>query len=135
MDADPIPAEILVEALERVATPGWDRFAQMLEHIGGCIQPVRLKGRVAHADPDSGELRLAYDSSREPDGVLLKACQSRRATRCPSCAARYRSKARALVLAGLVGGKGVAEEVATRPSAFRSGSNRPSAVTLGVTQT
>jgi len=54
----------------------------MLEHTGGCAQPVRLKGRVRHADPDSGELSPAYDTSTEPDGVLLKACQSRRATRC-----------------------------------------------------
>ncbi|HET6914685.1 MAG TPA: replication initiator [Acidimicrobiales bacterium] len=118
MAFDQIPPEVLAEALERVGSPGWDRFSEMLDHTGGCAQPVRLKGRVAHADIDSGELQLAYDSSAEPDGVLLKACQSRRATRCPSCAATYRSDARALVLAGLVGGKGVPEEVAGRPLVF-----------------
>ena len=83
MAFDQIPPEVLAEALERVGSPGWDRFAEMLDHTGGCAQPVRLKGRVARADPASGELHLVYDSTREPDGVLLKACQSRRATRCP----------------------------------------------------
>src|SRR5690348_1910813 len=118
MAFDQIPPEVLAEALERVGSPGWDRFSEMLDHTGGCAQPIRLKGRVSHADPDSGELHLTYDSTGEPDGVLLKACQSRRATRCPSCAATYRSDARALVLAGLVGGKGVPAEVAGRPLVF-----------------
>lgn len=107
-----------MEALERVASPGWDRFAQLLEHTGGCLRPIRLKGAVRHADPDSGELRVVYDSSTEPDGVLLKACQSRRATRCPACATTYRSDARALVLAGLIGGKGIPEEVSGHPLVF-----------------
>ena len=118
MDTDPIPADILAEALERIARPGWNRFNEMLAHTGGCIRPVRLKGTTHRADPDTGELSLSYDSDREPDGVLLKACQSRRATRCPACAATYRSDARALVLAGLTGGKGIPEEVVGHPLVF-----------------
>jgi len=42
-----------------------------------------------------------------PDGVVLKACGSRRASRCPSCAAVFRADARHLVRAGMIGGQGV----------------------------
>ncbi|MDA8047456.1 MAG: replication initiation protein [Actinomycetota bacterium] len=118
MDTDPIPADLLAEALERAASPGWERFSEMLAHTGGCTRPVRLTGTARRADADTGELALVYDSATEPDGVLLKACQSRRATRCPACAATYRSDARALVLAGLIGGKGVSEEVIDHPLVF-----------------
>ena len=56
-----------------------------------------------------------YDSEREPDGVLLKACGTRRESRCPSCAATYRADAYQLLAAGLKGGKGVPETV-SQPS-------------------
>jgi hypothetical protein len=41
--------------------------------------------------------------------VLLKACGTRRESRCPSCAATYRADAYQLLAAGLKGGKGVPE--------------------------
>lgn len=50
-----------------------------------------------------------------PDGVFLKACGTRRESRCPSCAAVYRGDARHLVRAGLIGGKGIDESVAEWP--------------------
>ena len=59
-----------------------------------------------------------YDSEREPDGVLLKACGTRRESRCPSCAATYRADAYQLLAAGLKGGKGVPETVAEHPRLF-----------------
>ena len=57
-------------------------------------------------------------ASREPDGVLLKACGTRRESRCPSCAATYRADAYQLLAAGLKGGKGVPETVAAHPRLF-----------------
>jgi hypothetical protein len=80
-----------------------------LERTGGCRQPIRLRA-TSH---DGG-----YSSRGEPDGVLLVACGSRHVSRCPSCAATYRGDARQLVLAGLCGGKGVAESVAGHPMVF-----------------
>ena len=68
---------------------------------GACAQPVRLSGRVRQSDPDSGEVTVVYSSAGEPDRVLLKACGTRRATRCPACAALYRGDAKALLRAGL----------------------------------
>jgi hypothetical protein len=59
-----------------------------------------------------------YDSEREPDGVLLKACGTRRESRCPSCAATYRADAYQLLAAGLKGGKGVPDTVSEHPRLF-----------------
>jgi hypothetical protein len=59
-----------------------------------------------------------YDSEREPDGVLLKACGTRRESRCPSCSATYRADAYQLLAAGLQGGKGIPETVAGHPRLF-----------------
>jgi hypothetical protein len=50
--------------------------------------------------------------------VLLKACGTRRESRCPSCAATYRADAYQLLAAGLRGGKGVPETVAEHPRLF-----------------
>ena len=50
--------------------------------------------------------------------MLLKACGTRRESRCPSCAATYRADAYQLLAAGLKGGKGVPETVAAHPRLF-----------------
>jgi len=62
------------------------------------------------------ERRLHFSCTSLPDGVALKACGSRRETRCPSCASVYRADARHLVRAGLAGGKGVDEAIVTHPA-------------------
>jgi hypothetical protein len=97
---------------------GYARWAELVAQAGYCHHPIRLAGRVEHADRASGEIRTVYDSQREPDGVLLKACGTRRESRCPSCAATYRADAYQLLAAGLKGGKGVPESVAGHPRLF-----------------
>jgi hypothetical protein len=108
---------VLGEVVER-AGPGYARWAELVAQAGYCHHPVRLAGRVEQADRLSGEVRTVYDSEREPDGVLLKACGTRRESRCPSCAATYRADAYQLLAAGLQGGKGVPETVASHPRLF-----------------
>jgi hypothetical protein len=108
---------VLGEVVER-AGHGYDRWAELVAQAGYCHHPIRLAGRVEHADRATGEVRQVYDSEREPDGVLLKACGTRRESRCPSCAATYRADAYQLLAAGLKGGKGVPESVATHPRLF-----------------
>jgi len=76
---------------------------------------VRLAGTVEHADIQTGELRSVLDTKDEPDGVLLKACGTRKAAQCAPCAEVYRADAYQLVKAGLAGGKGVPETVAGHP--------------------
>jgi hypothetical protein len=101
---------VLREVVER-AGQGYDRWAELVAQAGYCHHPIRLAGRVEHADRTTGEVRQVYDSEREPDGVLLKACGTRRESRCPSCAATYRADAYQLLSAGLKGGKGVPETI------------------------
>jgi hypothetical protein len=108
---------VLAEVVDR-ANHGYERWAELVTQAGYCHHPIRLAGRVEHADQPTGEVRPVYDSEREPDGVLLKACGTRRESRCPSCAATYRADAYQLLAAGLKGGKGVPETVAGHPRLF-----------------
>jgi hypothetical protein len=108
---------VLGEVVER-AGHGYERWAELVAQAGYCHHPIRLAGRVEHADRTTGEVRQVYDSGREPDGVLLKACGTRRESRCPSCAATYRADAYQLLAAGLKGGKDVPESVAEHPRLF-----------------
>jgi hypothetical protein len=108
---------VLGEVVDR-AGHGYDRWMELVAQAGYCHHPIRLVGRVEHADRQTGEVRQVYDSEREPDGVLLKACGTRRESRCPSCAATYRADAYQLLAAGLKGGKGVPETVAEHPRLF-----------------
>jgi hypothetical protein len=108
---------VLGEVVER-AGHGYERWAELVAQAGYCHHPIRLAGRVDQADRTTGEVRTVYDSEREPDGVLLKACGTRRESRCPSCAATYRADAYQLFAAGLKGGKGVPDTVAGHPRLF-----------------
>ena len=58
----------------------------------------------------------SFDTCNLPDGVLLKACGSRRETVCPPCASLYRGDAFALVASGLKGGKEVPESIGEHPT-------------------
>jgi hypothetical protein len=108
---------VLAEVVDR-AGHGYDRWAELVAQAGYCHHPIRLAGRVEQADRASGEVRTVYDSEREPDGVLLKACGTRRESRCPSCAATYRADAYQLLAAGLKGGKGVPDSISEHPRLF-----------------
>jgi hypothetical protein len=108
---------VLGEVVDR-AGHGYERWAELVAQAGYCHHPIRLAGRVDHADRTTGEVRSVYDSEREPDGVLLKACGTRRESRCPSCAATYRADAYQLLAAGLKGGKGVPDSISEHPRLF-----------------
>jgi hypothetical protein len=97
------------------ALAGWEREIRRAAY---CANPVRLAGRVEQADKRTGEVREAYTTEHEPDGVLLKACGNRRASVCPACAETYRRDAWHLIAAGLKGGKGMPETVAVHPRLF-----------------
>jgi hypothetical protein len=109
--------EVVAEAIAR-AGPGYDRWAEQGAATGYCAHPVRLHGRVEHADRATGEVRSIYSTDREPDATLLKACGNRRVSVCPSCSATYQADTFQLLAAGLRGGKGVPETVARHPRLF-----------------
>jgi hypothetical protein len=108
---------VLQEVIER-AGPGYERWAEQVAATGYCTHPVRLRGRVEHADRATGEVRIVYSTEREPDATLLKACGNRRASVCPSCSATYQADSFQLLAAGLRGGKGVPETVNAHPRLF-----------------
>jgi Replication initiator protein, pSAM2 len=108
---------VLQEVIDR-AGPGYDRWAEQVAATGYCAHPVRLRGRVDHADPQTGEVRTIYSTDREPDATLLKACGNRRVSVCPSCSATYQADSYQLLAAGLRGGKGVPDTVVARPRLF-----------------
>jgi hypothetical protein len=114
---DEVSEQVVDELVDR-AGPDYDRWIEQVEHTGYCVKPIRLVGRTDQVDSETGEVRITYDTSKEPDGSLLIACGDRRESRCPSCAARYRGDAFQIVASGLAGGKGVSEAVADHPSLF-----------------
>jgi hypothetical protein len=98
-------------------------LGRQLSGLGGCTRPVRLDGhRTEYAvDRTTGEIgRVLHrlDSSALPAGQLLVRCNNRRATRCAACAETYRRDTYHLITAGLRGGKGTPERVATHPRVF-----------------
>jgi hypothetical protein len=109
--------EVVAEAITR-AGPGYERWAEQVAATGYCAHPVRLHGRVEHANAETGAVRTVYSTEREPDATLLKACGNRRASVCPSCSATYQADSFQLLAAGLRGGKGVPETVAGHPRLF-----------------
>lgn len=115
MTGDGVVAYLLARAADPVAHGRW---AEQARSTGWCSHPVRLTGSTVRVDPATGEVTGAFTTAEEPDGTLLKACGQRRATACQSCSVVYRSDAYHLVAAGLRGGKGVADGVASHPRVF-----------------
>jgi hypothetical protein len=110
---------LVPELLRRAADPeSFGRWSEQVAGTGYCQHPIRLTGQQSHVATDTGELTVLIDTATEPDGVLLVACQNRRATVCPSCAKTYQADAWHLLSAGLRGGKGVPGTVANHPRVF-----------------
>jgi hypothetical protein len=102
--------------LARLHAPGGvDEFRTQVRGVRACRRPVRLSGAV-FGTGEGGLPEIRFDSRNLPDGVLLKACGTRRETLCPPCASLYRGDAFALVAAGLRGGKEVPESISDHPA-------------------
>ncbi|MGP4115207.1 replication initiator [Streptomyces sp. 4N509B] len=110
--------------LGRLAATGtFPALARQLAGLGGCVRPVRLSGHRTehHLDTTTGEIGRVLrhlEGAELPAGHLLTRCNNRRATRCPACAEVYRRDTFHLITAGLRGGKGTPERVATHPRVF-----------------
>jgi hypothetical protein len=120
---NPHPATVGHRFLAELCARGGDpasyaRWRRQVRAAGYCQRPVRLLGGVDHIDTQTGEAHTVFDSAGEPNGVLLKACGTRRAARCPPCAEVYRADAYQLLRAGLVGGKGVPQSISGHPRLF-----------------
>jgi hypothetical protein len=110
---------VLAGLVDRVSDA--KRYTEFLvngERCHWCAQPVRLVGASRTVDGDTGEVMAYFGSASLPGGEYLKACGTRRATRCPACAQLYQGDARALITSGMAGGKGVPAAVRTHPMVF-----------------
>jgi hypothetical protein len=108
--------QTIAQAVERfrdLGAAGWKRWQDQVHRTGGCRRPVRLRGRTWK--PDGTEV---YSTEAEPDAVLMVRCGNRREAICPSCAHEYRGDMYHLIRPGMVGGKGVSEQVTRRPKVF-----------------
>ena len=56
---------VLQEVIDR-AGPGYERWAEQVAATGYCAHPVRLRGRVEHADLATGEVRTVYATTGSP---------------------------------------------------------------------
>ncbi|GAA5082399.1 hypothetical protein HNP84_003920 [Thermocatellispora tengchongensis] len=111
-------AHAIREAINRLNSPDFDRWAAQTHKTGGCQRPIHLRGHVLHVDRATGRRLHTYTTAGEPDGVLRLPCKTRRASRCPACAETYRADTYHLIRAGLIGGKGVPETVTAHPALF-----------------
>ncbi len=109
---------VVAQIVTRAAGTDFERWRGQVAATRYCSRPVRLVGSSSRVSTATGEVLSSFTTGTEPDGVLLKACGNRRATRCRSCAEVYRSDTWQLVAAGLRGGKGVPEQVAGHPRLF-----------------
>jgi hypothetical protein len=111
-----VDRELLEAIISRLNSGRWEDFLDAGQGCNWCRHPVRIRGVITAGTGADRSLRFSTDSL--PDGVFLKACGSRRETRCPACAHTYRADARHLVRAGLIGGKGIDASVALHPAVF-----------------
>ncbi len=110
----PPVADLALHA-EHGSMPG---LIRQLYRLGGCTTPIRLDGHRTEIDTTTGQILTELHAAELPAGNLLVRCNNRRATRCPACAETYRRDTYHLITAGLRGGKGVPEQVATHPRVF-----------------
>jgi len=106
------------ELRERTDRPGFVAWLDHAARANGCSQPIRLSGEVITLDAATNTVIDRFSTDQVPDRLLYKACGTRRATLCPACAEVYKWDTYQLLRAGLAGGKGVPETVASHPALF-----------------
>jgi hypothetical protein len=110
--------DVRLQAIARAARPDYPDWLDHVRPAATCARPIRLYGDILTVEADTGRLLSTTSTASMPDGVIYKACGNRRASACPSCSKRYKRDAYQVIRAGLVGGKGVPEHVATHPAVF-----------------
>jgi hypothetical protein len=106
------------ELLDRAARDDYQQWLSTALAADGCIRPIRLRGTARDIDTATGEVIHELDTEDLPDKTIYLPCGDRRASVCPPCAETYRADTYQLIRAGLAGGKGVPESVATHPCVF-----------------
>ena len=110
--------DLRLQAIARAARPDYEAWLAHVKTASACTRPVRLAGTIATIETATGRLLTERSTADMPDGVIYKPCGNRRESVCPSCSKLYQNDAYQIVRAGLVGGKGVSEQVAHHPAVF-----------------
>ncbi|MFG2069262.1 replication initiator [Micromonospora tulbaghiae] len=105
-------------AFQRATRPDYFGWLDHVRAAAGCTRPIRLAGSLYTVEPGTGRILDQRHTDAMPDAAIYKACGNRRATVCPTCAQTYQRDAFQILRAGLVGGKGVPESVASHPAVF-----------------
>ncbi|BCJ51247.1 replication initiation protein [Actinoplanes sp. NBRC 14428] len=111
-------SDVRLQALARAARPDYEAWLSHVKPASACTRPVRLAGTIATVEAATGRLLAERATADMPDGVIYKPCGNRRESVCPSCSKLYQNDAYQVVRTGLVGGKGVPEQVAHHPAVF-----------------
>ena len=106
------------QAVARAARPDYPQWLAHVKTASACTRPVRLAGTIATVETTTGRILAETATAGMPDGVIYKPCGNRRESVCPACSDRYKRDAYQVVRSGLVGGKGVPEQVAHHPAVF-----------------
>ncbi|MEU4241054.1 replication initiator [Actinoplanes sp. NPDC026619] len=106
------------QAISRATRPDYEAWLTHVKTASACTRPVRLAGSIATIDTATGRILSERHTADLPDGVIYKPCGNRRESVCPACSDRYKRDAYHVVRSGLVGGKGVTEQVARHPAVF-----------------
>ncbi|GAA1626751.1 replication initiator [Actinoplanes couchii] len=111
-------ADLTRQAVARAARDDYPAWLSHVRPAADCTRPVRLAGILATVEAATGRLLAARSTADMPDGVIYKPCGNRRASVCPACSKRYQNDAYQVVRTGLIGGKGVPEQVGAHPAVF-----------------
>ena len=110
--------DVRLQAVARAVRPDYPAWLSHVKAAAACARPVRLAGTMTTVEAATGRILSSIATADMPDGVIYKPCGNRRESVCPACSARYKRDAYQVVRCGLVGGKGVPEDVATHPAVF-----------------
>ncbi|WP_229069005.1 replication initiator [Actinoplanes sp. DH11] len=106
------------QAIARAARDDYPAWLAHVRPAAACTRPVRLAGTLATVEATTGRILAERATADMPDGVIYKPCGNRRDAVCPACSERYKRDAYQVIRSGLVGGKGVPEQVAHHPAVF-----------------
>jgi hypothetical protein len=90
---------------------GLSRGLSIAWSAAGCEQPIRLVGRSTRINGNTGEVLTEFNTTEATPGYVLVPCGNRRTGRCEPCSQTYKADTYHLVRAGLIGGRGVPEDV------------------------
>ncbi len=113
-------SEILIEEIIQRASDqhGYQQLERAARATRFCSRPIRLASVDSTQGAIPGSPGALGPSPHDYEEVYMKACGTRRRTLCESCSEIYQGDVRQLVRSGLLGGKGVPEEVSGHPAIF-----------------